>query len=98
MAQSSASGVFAQVTARADPLTKHAKDIDRAVTVGPCDPAHVKQVSVDALDRLGYYMDPLLLQVLGVAAVIPLPSLLFLFGIVGPRGHDAGEVSSRPLC
>ena len=50
------------MTARADPLTKHAKDIDRAVTVGPSDPAHVKQVSVDALDRLGYYMDPLLLQ------------------------------------
>ena len=31
--------------------------------------------------RLGYDMDPLLLQVLGVAAVTPLPSLLFFFGI-----------------
>jgi cytochrome d ubiquinol oxidase subunit II len=31
----------------------------------------------------------LLLQVLGVGAVILLPSLLYLFGIFGPRGHQS---------
>jgi cytochrome d ubiquinol oxidase subunit II len=33
----------------------------------------------------------ILLQVLAVGAVILLPSLLFLFGIFGPRGHDRPE-------
>jgi cytochrome d ubiquinol oxidase subunit II len=31
----------------------------------------------------------LLLQVLGVGAVVLIPALLYLFGIFGPRGHDA---------
>lgn len=31
----------------------------------------------------------LLLQVLGVGAVVLLPSLLYLFGIFGPRGHQS---------
>jgi cytochrome d ubiquinol oxidase subunit II len=34
----------------------------------------------------------LLLQVLGVGAVVLLPSLLYLFGIFGPRGHQSREV------
>lgn len=31
----------------------------------------------------------LLLQVLGIGAVVIVPSLLFLFGIFGPRGHQS---------
>ena len=33
----------------------------------------------------------LLLQVLGVGAVLLLPSLLYLFGIFGPRGHTTNS-------
>jgi cytochrome d ubiquinol oxidase subunit II len=37
-----------------------------------------------------------LLQVLGVGAVVLVPSLVYLFGIFGPRGHGAhGERSSQ---
>jgi cytochrome bd ubiquinol oxidase subunit II len=32
----------------------------------------------------------LLLQVLGVGALVLIPSLLYLFGIFGPRGHQSG--------
>jgi cytochrome d ubiquinol oxidase subunit II len=40
----------------------------------------------------------LLLQVLGVGAVLLVPSLLYLFGIFGPRGHGAhGEQRSQSL-
>jgi cytochrome d ubiquinol oxidase subunit II len=35
----------------------------------------------------------LLLQVLGVGAVVLLPSLLYLFGIFGPRGQNGGALS-----
>ena len=35
----------------------------------------------------------LLLQVLAVGAVLLVPSLLYLFGIFGPRGHHANESS-----
>jgi hypothetical protein len=38
----------------------------------------------------------LLLQVLGVGAVILLPSLLYLFGIFGPRGSHGHDVSPLP--
>jgi cytochrome d ubiquinol oxidase subunit II len=38
-----------------------------------------------------------LLQVLGVGTALLVPSLLYLFGIFGPRGHGAhGDRSSRP--
>ena len=34
----------------------------------------------------------MLLQVLGVSAVLLLPSLLFLFGIFGPRGAEGRRI------
>ena len=37
----------------------------------------------------------LLLQVLGVGAVVLIPSLLYLFGIFGPRGHQGRTTSPR---
>jgi AraC-like DNA-binding protein len=50
------------MTARADRLTKRAKSLERAATSGPSDPARVVRVFVEAMERLGYDMDPLLAQ------------------------------------
>jgi AraC-like DNA-binding protein len=50
------------MTARADRLTNRANRLDRAATSGPSDPAKVVRVFVEAMDRLGYDMDPVLAQ------------------------------------
>jgi AraC-like DNA-binding protein len=60
MAQSSQRRSFVDMTARADRLTKHAKIPDQVGSVRSSYPAGSVRVFVDALEQLGYCMEPLL--------------------------------------
>jgi AraC-like DNA-binding protein len=51
------------MTARADRLTKRAKEPDKPVMPGPSIPAFILRVYLEAMERLGYHPEPQLAQV-----------------------------------
>jgi hypothetical protein len=50
------------MTARADRLTKRAKGVEGAAAAESSGPASLVRVLIEALDRLGYDIDPLLAE------------------------------------